>query len=306
MKISFVKITAAFWLASVSAVSFAVAADTETNFGPRAVSAPNGKIEAGLGIIDFNNLSSDELVSGGAAISIPVGDDFGFQADFSAVNSYGTTAIVGTGHAFTRDPNSYLLGAIAGAADIGSVNAKFIGPEVELYLDNISLEAIGGYMNLDSAGTPSVDRMFVVGTMGYYATENLRLTLGASSVAKFESGRLGFEWLASDLGLPAALKGDLRFGEDNFVSAEVGLAFYFGGNEQGKSLKRRHREDDPAIRSFDIFGAGAAGVINASGVNGDTLGDAAVCDGEMIRPYVYDFDLETYVYGEPVCQPMKM
>ena len=88
--------------------------------------------------------ASDEVFRGGAAFSFPVGDMFGIQADLTALDAFGETAVGGAAHFFTRDPNSYLLGVYGGYVDAGPANIWYIGPEAELYLDNISIEAVGG------------------------------------------------------------------------------------------------------------------------------------------------------------------
>ena len=238
--------------------SVSLAADVETNTALPAVSAPNGKVEIGGGWADIDSLSSDEIFRGGAAFSFPVGDMFGIQADLTALDAFGETAIGGAVHAFTRDPNSYLLGVYGGYVDAGPANIWYVGPEAELYLDNISIEAVGGYMDI-SNGVGS--EFYAVGTVALYATDNLRLQVGASTVAGFASANAGLEWFMGDTGIPASLTVDGRIGEDGFSSVMAGLSLYFGGED--KSLIRRHREDDPRLRFFDIFNAG---VLGADGV----------------------------------------
>ena len=232
----------------------AMAADV-ANEGPLpAVSGPNGKVQIGAGFTDIDDISSDEVFSGGVAFSIPVGDMFGIQADLTALDAFGETAVGGAAHFFTRDPNSYLFGAYGGYVDAGPSNIWYVGPEAELYLDNISIEAVGGVMDIsDGVGT----EFYALGTVAFYASENLRLSAGASTVANFESANAGLEWFMGGSGLPVSLTLDGRIGEDGFTSAMAGLSLYFGGEE--KSLIRRHREDDPRLHSFDIFNAGAVG-----------------------------------------------
>jgi hypothetical protein len=241
--------------------SVSLAADVETNTALPAVSAPNGKVEIGGGWSDIDDLGGDEIFRGGAAFSFPVGDMFGIQADLSALDAYGETAIGGAVHAFTRDPNSYLFGVYGGYVDAGPANVWYVGPEAELYLDNISIEAVGGYMDV-SNGVGS--EYYAVGTVALYATDNLRLSIGASSVAGFDSANAGLEWFMGDTGIPASITVDGRIGEDGFSSVMAGLSLYFGGED--KSLIRRHREDDPRLRFFDIFNAG---VLGADGVLSD-------------------------------------
>jgi hypothetical protein len=238
----------------------ALAADIDMGPLP-AVSAVNGKIELGAGYADLDAYDGDGVFFGAATLSVPVGDMFGLQADFAVAHQFDETGVGGTLHFFTRDPNSYLLGVIGGFADFGSADALYVGPEAELYLDSVSIELAGGYMNLD-AGSSS-DELFLFADVGFYATENFRITVGASSVAAFETAHAGFEWLMGDMGLPMSLKGDVRIGEDDYLEATGSLNIYFGGSD--KSLIRRHREDDPRNRSVDIFGSGALGAANGKG-----------------------------------------
>lgn len=234
--------------------SVSLAADIETTGPLPAVSDINGKIEIGGGITDIDDFSSDEVFRGGAALSFPVGDMFGIQADLTALDAYGETAVGGALHAFTRDPNSYLFGAYGGYVDAGPSDIWYIGPEAELYLGNVSIEAVGGYMDIsDGVGS----EFYAVGDIAFYATDNLRLQVGASTVAGFESARAGLEWFMGDTGIPASITVDGRVGEDGFTSVMAGLSLYFGGED--KSLIRRHREDDPRLRFFDIFNAGVVG-----------------------------------------------
>lgn len=240
--------------------SVSLAADVETSTTLPAVSGPNGKVEIGGGWTDIDDLGDDEVFRGGAAFSFPVGDMFGIQADLTALDAFGETAIGGAAHAFTRDPNSYLFGVYGGYVDAGSTDAWYVGPEAELYLDNISIEAVGGYMDVsDGVGS----EFYGVGTVALYATDNLRLQVGASTVAGFQSANAGLEWFMGDTGIPASITVDGRIGEDGFSSVMAGLSLYFGGED--KSLIRRHREDDPRLRFFDIFNSGFVGFIKPPG-----------------------------------------
>ena len=257
--------------------SVSLAADVETTTALPAVSGPNAKVEIGGGWTDMDDFSSDEVFRGGAAFSFPVGDMFGIQADITALDAFGETAIGGAAHAFTRDPDSYLFGIYGGYTDAGSANVWHIGPEAELYLDNISIEAVGGYMDI-SNGVGS--EYYVMGKVALYATENLRLSVGASSVADFESATAGLEWFMGDTGIPASVTIDGRIGEDGFSSVMAGLSLYFGGED--KSLIRRHREDDPRLHFFDIFNAGVLGSPNFN--PNDNVPGAEPCDPEVTDP----------------------
>ena len=262
--------------------SVSFAADISGPTSLPAVSGPNGKVQIGGGWADLNHLGSDTVFRGGAAFSFPVGDMFGIQGDLSAVDVFGDTAVGGAVHAFTRDPNSYLLGVYGGYVDAGSPNAWYVGPEAELYLGNISIEAVGGYMNL-SGGNISGDKFYAVGDLALYATDNLRLAVGASTVAGFDSAHAGLEWFMGDTGIPASFTLDGRLGDEGFTSVMAGLSLYFGGED--KSLIRRHREDDPRIRFFDIFNAGALGFLNKDNKSGPQCPEGYIfVDGEGCLP----------------------
>lgn len=246
-------------LAVASLASTAVAADMGYTNLP-AVSAFNGKIELGAGWSDTDFLKSDEKIYGAGSFSLPLGESFGLQIDGAVKNVFGETFVGGAGHLFMRDPSAYLVGGIGGVADMGSANVAWGGGEAEFYLDRVSLELAGGYMNVDPDGGSSKDKAFAFADIAFYPTDNLRLAIGASSVAGFEAGRLSAEYLMGDM--PLSLKADIAAGEDDYVSGSVGLSFYFGGNESSKSLIRRHREDDPRNRVLDIFGSAASAELN--------------------------------------------
>jgi hypothetical protein len=248
-----------------------------------AVSAFNGKIEASGGFADLKGIHGTGLFSGGAALSMPLGDKIGLQTDLTVDRALHNTSIGGAAHLFTRDPHSYLLGAYGGVADLGPANIAWIGGEGELYMNNVSIEMLGGYMNVKPDGKNHKNKAFAIADFGYYATDNFRMTLGASSIAGFNSGHAGFEYMLDSS--PFSITGDVRAGESGFIAAKIGGAFYFGGNEEGKSLIRRHREDDPRIRFQDIFGSGGtAGFVKKK----NSGGVPTQCTDPEAPGYVFD------------------
>jgi hypothetical protein len=250
---------------TILAGSFAAAA-TAADLSPltlQAVSAPNGKLELSGGWADINGQGSDADLRGGASVSMPLGDRFGLQVDGSAGNVFGDTWGGGNVHFFTRDPNSYLAGIVAGGGVSDHASLFYVGPEVELYLGNVSLEAWGGYLNLDPKGGSASDKYFVQADLAFYPTDNLRLVTGYSSVAKFNSGHVGMEYLLADNGLPLSLTAEGQIGDNGFAAVSAGLTFYFGGSS--KSLINRHREDDPRNRSLSLFSGVGDGLNPPSG-----------------------------------------
>ena len=245
--------------------NWAFAADVEGKTSLPAVSAINGKFELGGGFGDLDNLDSSGVFYGAGSLSIPLGDTFGFQADFAAIDAFDHTLVGGAAHLFTRDPSSYLLGAIGGYSKVGALDALWGGAEAELYMDNITFAASAGYMNLDLKGFSSKDKAFALADVNFYPTENLMVILGVSSIAGLETAGAGFEWYFADQGLPISLNANARFGENSYATATAGITFYFGGNEGNKSLIRRHREDDPvnAVKKLrhglDVYASGVGG-----------------------------------------------
>ena len=151
-----VRLTSILLSGTMAATMFgvaAIAADVDTGPGQLpAVSGVNGKIELYAGWADIEDLGDDALLRGAASLSFPVGDMFGFQADVMVTEIIDDTRVGGDLHFFTRDPNSYLLGMVGGFLTADDADAFFVGPEAELYLENFSVEAWGGYMNTDFDG----------------------------------------------------------------------------------------------------------------------------------------------------------
>jgi len=221
-----------------------------------AVSGINGKIEFQGGPYTSDTFGGGMEWRGGATLSIPLEDRFGIQADIAAANTLNAgTAEGGALHLFTRDPNSYLLGLTGAAYWTGIGNGQLIGPEVELYSGPVTFHAFAGYMNSSIAGV-NTGTFFGIGNISYYANPNLALTVGAKDINNFKTAHAGLEWQFSDTA-PVAFTLDGKIGDDNYRAVDAGIRIYFGAG--GKSLQRRHREDDPSNAAADVFnGAGSA------------------------------------------------
>ena len=217
--------------------------------GP-AVSGVNGKIEVSGGGVSSPASGAYRI---GGSIAAPLGDSFGIQGDLSLQN-YGALAGAGALHLFTRDPELYLAGVAAGVVRSNTATLSAIGVEGELYLGQVSIEAWAGVANLDYDALSAVDKsgFFALADIGWYATDDLRLSIGASSVLGYEALNIGAEYQVTSFSTPFSLTADARFGEDGNVTAMAGLKFYFG---EQKSLIDRHRQDDPRDRGLDLFAA---------------------------------------------------
>lgn len=175
------------------------------------------------------------------------------------------------GHLFWRDPMKGLVGVTAsyleyegdqGAYDLflspdnklyaPALSISRVGLEAELYLEQFTIAAGAGYQYVDIKDdyTPGPnsdfeeDGLYGQLDLSWYATDNLALSVGAATDPNQDIlGTAGVEWapaIESFDGL--SLFADGAVGDDDYVSASLGVRFYFG---QGTSLKERHRFDDP-------------------------------------------------------------
>lgn len=219
-----------------------------------AVSDINGKLEIAGGFLRTPGTTIAHARINGS-LSIPVTDRFGLQGDLALFNS--PTGIGGGGalHAFTRDPNMYLLGVTAAAVRIPGASLWAIGPEAELYLDQISIEAWGGYasLNYDSAALTDVSGAFLMADLAYYISDDWRISVGGRHLLGENQLRLATEYQVTSFDIPFSVTGEGRFATDGSIVATIGLKHYFG--DPDKSLIDRHRQDDPPDRAIDFFGA---------------------------------------------------
>ncbi|NEX91920.1 hypothetical protein [Caulobacter sp. 17J65-9] len=236
--------------------------------GP-AVSGLNGKIEAAAGAADGGG---DTHYRVGGSVTLPLGRDWGLQADGS-YQDYGQTAGAGAVHLFTRDPDRYLFGATVSGVQSDAATLGAIGAEGELYLGRFTLDGWAGYGSLDYDETvaPDKDGGFAMVGAGYYPTDDLRLGLGAASVFGADSVNFGAEYQFASL--PLSFTFDARVDEDGEASGLAGLRFYFGGER--KTLIQRHRQDDPRDRGFDLFAAAGRQALERPAVASDFTSQGA-------------------------------
>jgi opacity protein-like surface antigen len=252
--------------------SSALAADVVEPGCTPAVSAFNGKLEGGAGYADSDSEDGEFSWEAGGSLSFPLGCLLGIQLDAGASERFNDTQIGGVVHLFTRDPESYLLGVTGGAFDGENATLYAVGPEAELYLGNFSLEAWGGYLNVDPDNDGSEDTGFIIADGAFYLTDDFRVSIGGKIIDDYEAVRGGFEYQFSES--PLSLYAEAEYGDDETFEVLGGLKFYFGGED--KSLIRRHREDDPrnrSLRVFDLFLAGIDDGGYGDGSDGGADGD---------------------------------
>lgn len=210
--------------------------------GP-AVSDFNGKVEGFAGSVDGNHLEG-----GAASFTMPLSDSLGLQLDAvhgqRGVDAAGTDELKGVGaHLFTRDPESYLLGAIAYYGEVGDISIQGYGVEGEAYVGDFTVFANAGHL----LGDVDDDGFGQIG-VNYYPIDDLALTVQGQKNAEFDRWGVAAEYQTPVSGL--SLFAEANEGNNRFDSALAGVRYYFSGQ---KSLKARHREDDPGNTVSNIL-----------------------------------------------------
>lgn len=210
-----------------------------------AVSALNGKIDAAYGTIHD---TSSRAIS--ATISAPVGDYFGVQID-TLYQKVAERDFYGLGgHFFTRKSSQGLLGLIVGGIRSNAVSNVTIGIEGEWYLDYFTVGGIVGYDSVMKSGSVistysprlNTQRDFVLANLyaAVYPLPDLMLRFEWTNRLSRNFYDVTVEYQTPVDGL--AIFGDVGVGDADFFQLLGGVRYYFGGK---KSLKARHREDDP-------------------------------------------------------------
>ena len=238
--------------------------------GP-AVSGLNVKTD-GL----FGSLEGEGAALGLGSLSFPLGKRVGFQADggigeISADGFWG-----GAGHFFMRDPDRGLIGLIGLYQEVDNLSLIRNGAELEWYKGRFSLRARAGYQYGD------VRHGAFAGLEGaVYLTDNLMLELEPKVAANEWLARVGVEYMLhfeSFSGLALFAEGGL--GESGYEQYFGGIRLYLGPN---KSLKRRHREDDPGC----LLPEGIDVLIRALCRRKGPPPGTGTCAGVPVAPYWY-------------------
>jgi hypothetical protein len=214
--------------------------------GP-AVSAPNGKLS-----IEGGRYDGDQSALALGSYTIPLGYDFGLQAD-GAIGRIDEDTMGGGGlHLFARDPSSYLMGLYGSYHTWEGIDIWRLAAEFQLYLGRFSLDGLGGYEGVAVPETiggltvidPHDDHAFGQLDLAYYPIDDLKLYSGYRYVNEASLGAAGVEYLMRAGGSPISLFAKADFGEAQYNRITGGLKVYLGPN-RGKSLIARHRTEDP-------------------------------------------------------------
>jgi hypothetical protein len=223
----------------------------QTGGAKPAVSALNGKVDYLGGSLDGNSTTLYE-----GSVALPLGQHFGFQADAVGSNVSGAVVEGFGAHAFWRDPDIGLVGAVISRTGFNTVWGNLVGGEAEAYFGPITVAVNGGWQNGEflHTGWGNAD-------LRAYPTDDLMLVVGTGIYNVEHTGQVGIEWrpglVAAVPGL--ALFGDAGMGERNYEHAIAGIRIYFG--EGDKPLVRRHREDDP----MPVLMGGVTNAVGPSG-----------------------------------------
>jgi len=196
-------------------------------------------------------------------VAVPISGQFGAQvdgilADYSASDTYG----IGL-HGFWRDPEIGLAGIVVSHTDIGGTDINRYAAEGEYYLNNLTFAGTAGYQTGDSLETG-----FGAADIRWYATDDLMVEIGASAISSARVGHIGVEWKAPVRFAGVSLFADGAIGTDSYDHVIGGIRIYFGGGD--KSLKRRHREDDPINSLVTGVTSAVSGVAGAAAAAGSS------------------------------------
>jgi hypothetical protein len=206
----------------------------------------NFSLEGGL----YDN---DEALVALGSVTAPVGHDFGAQIDAAFGTIDGENIVGGGFHAFTRNPDSYLLGVFTSHHRWKEFEISRIAGEAELYWGSVTVRTLVGLEHIswpDRIATVTVtDRedshLFFELDAAWYPTEDLELFVGFHRESEAPLGVFGFEYRPrTEFSHPLSIFGVAYFGEDDYLRATAGIRIYFG-EQSDRSLVRLRREQDP-------------------------------------------------------------
>jgi len=222
-----------------------------------AVSEANGKVDFSLG-----NMDSDLGGNLTGSYTMPLSSNIGFQVD-GLYTHVSDRSFLGAGaHLFWRDSEIGLIGLTVGGIYQEDVYGLSAGVEAEYYLGLATLGLRGGVakVKFDSRMAPVVSKdpadYYAGADLGIYPLTNLLVSLSYTRAFDDNLLQAGVEYLTPLENV--SLFVDVARGGHDYEHALFGVRYYFGGD---KSLKSRHREDDPPnmlkglLYSMGLYGA---------------------------------------------------
>lgn len=241
----------------------------EQRYGADAVSAINFKVEGGYIATEFGNSGEFDSAKGKyvqGSVSLPVGSRFGLQIDAGAMHSqvdgqsgfedFGIDGQGIGGHLFWRDPEVGLLGVYGqhtvydfSNEPADQVKNSRLGVEGEAYLGDFTLKGFIGRDSLDWNSAKNEEHFLAAqGEIDFYINDDLMIFAGVEHAFEETKALAGFEALLDTGSVSSSVFAEAALGDDE-RSITAGLRVYFG--PKAKSLKARHREDDPVSDLFN-------------------------------------------------------
>jgi hypothetical protein len=222
---------------------------------------------------DAQNLDDTVLASGGEGrLSLPLGANLSIQNDFKyELNEFATdrnarNSVAGPAYSYQaaahlswRNPTSFLFGAFGGAGSSAGnqffdrQDYAFVGGEMQVYLNEITLYGQGGWVTADKAFDTVDDGLFARGVARWFPTADSRLQIEATYVtydyvfsnldgdAEILSGKVRYDFtlagmpVVGDVPVYLAYRGTHRdncyFGSDiTDHTVMIGTSYSFSGN----------------------------------------------------------------------------
>jgi len=211
-----------------------------SSFAGNAVSSLNGKL--GINYGDYDSTNGQSLTG---SVAAPLANHFGAQLD-GLYSNIGSDDFYGVGgHFFWRDSDRGLIGLAAAGVDSPSFKSYEAGIEAEYYFRYFTPGIYTGYSTLRyNTAAPFIDteRTAPFGSVyiGFYPIADLLIR--PSYTRKLNNNYYGVELEYTLRSSNLALTAEIVRGQRDYEQTQFGLRYYFGGK---KTLKARHREDDP-------------------------------------------------------------
>ena len=212
-------------------------------FGNTAVSELNYKVSSTYG--NYNGTES-YFIDGSAAV--PLGESYGIQIDssYQKTDSHEFKGL--GGQFFWRDYKKGLLGINGGIIHddaLKSYGASCLG---EYYLKNLTFGSTAGWNQIRYKKPVSFESSSQSGFLGglyciYYPIDDLSFTLTAQTKHDIKSIQYDLEYALPANGV--SVFASVQNAEEDYEHAYLGLRYYFGSSSSKKTLKERHRWDDP-------------------------------------------------------------
>ena len=201
---------------------------------------------------------------GGGQFAMPLGHDFGLQADGELGGFTGGGGGDATLHAFRGDPAVGLIGPMINYTALGDAGYFRAAAEGQFYWKDVTLYGNAGYQWAQSGIDLTVNDGFVgCGYVAWYPMDSLMLLAGGGGGAGQFGGFGQVEWQALQNRMPGlSLFAEGMAGSDESVAAFGGVRFHFGA---GNSLEMRHRHELPlrdTLCGMEQFAAPGPDIIN--------------------------------------------